>query len=135
MALLADRVDIGAIQEVRVRSAVRCVACCAPFRLDGSMLVDKWTGLFCVAFRTHSILLRCRFETFAAGLSVRIVAVVALNLAFFDLVMKWHRELRLHIGMALEAEFRRRGLKQVRLVFAGMNTVTPCAGDIGSCVA
>ena len=123
VALQADRVDRGAIQQSRVRSAVREVACSAALGLDNRVLVDKRSGRFRMALGADRIHLRGRAQILPAEGSVRVVAVRALNEAFFHLVMERLVELRLDVGVALEAELRLRYLEQRSRVFCKVNAV------------
>ena len=66
---------------------------------------------------------------------MRVVAVGTLHQALFHLVVKGHGELRLDVGVALEAELRLRDLEQVLRIFAGVNAVAAHAADIGFTMA
>ena len=63
------------------------------------------------------------------------MAVRAIDHAFLDLVVEWHRELRLHIGMALEAEHRLRNLEQLFPILPVVNTVATQAAHISFAMA
>jgi hypothetical protein len=94
------------------------------------MLVDKGTGGFSVALGADRIHLCRRAKIFLFECAVRIVAVCALHQAFFHLVMERHVELRLGIGVALEAEFRLSNPEKLFLVFAAMDAVAAYATHI-----
>ena len=104
MALQADRVYRGAIEQTRIRSAVREVASDAAFGLDDRVLISKRSALFRVALGAHGIHLRRGAEVFFVEGAVRIVAVRAVDQPLFHLVMEGLIELRLRVGVALEAE-------------------------------
>jgi hypothetical protein len=61
---------------------------------------------------------------------MRIVAIRALHQAFFHFVMEGHVELRLGIGVALEAKLGLRNLQQLFFVSAHVNTVATYAAHI-----
>jgi len=61
---------------------------------------------------------------------VRIVAVGALDQSFFHFVMERHVELRLRIGVALEAELWLSDLQLLLLVLTSVNTVAANAAYV-----
>jgi hypothetical protein len=67
--------------------------------------------------------------------SVRIVTVRALDEAFFHLVMERLVELRLDVGVALEAELRLRYLEQRPCVFCNVNAVASDAAYVAFSVS
>ena len=103
VALQAQSVHICSIEQARIWTSVRTVAGCATFSLDHVVFIHKRAGRFGVALGAHSILLRAGLEALLAERSVRIVAVRAFYESFFHLVMERHVELRLGVGVALEA--------------------------------
>ena len=103
VALLANRVHIGAIEKSAIRSPVREMASGAAFGLDDSMFIDEGSGRIGVAFGTHRDLPRRGFPCIFFRNTVRIVAVCALHQTFVYLVVKGKRELRLHVVVALKA--------------------------------
>ena len=123
MALETDRVNVGAVQKPRIRPSVRRVACDAAFRLDHVMLVDKWSRRLCMALGADSILLRGSAQSFCPKRAVRIVTIRATDQSLFNLVVKGHAELRLDVGMALEAEFRLLNFEQLFRGCAGVDAV------------
>jgi hypothetical protein len=123
MALQANGVDVGAIQQAGIRSTVREMTSGATFGLYNVVLIRKWTGCFGVALRADGIHLRGRPEIFGVERAVRIMAVGALHQAFFHLVMEWHIELRFRLGVATEAEFWLRGFEELILVVRVVNAV------------
>ena len=124
------RVYGRAIEQPRIRSAVREVAGRAAFGLDDIVLIDKRPGCLGVALGADRIHLRRGTKILLVECAVRIVAVGALHQSFFHLVMEGHVELRLGVGVALEAEFRLRNLQQLLLVFAVMNAVAADAAHV-----
>lgn len=134
MALEADRVDVGAVQQPWIRSAVRGVACGTPFGLDDRVLIDKRPGRLGVTLGANRILLRRRPQAFLAERAMRVVAIGALHQSLFHLVMERHGELRLHVGMALEAEHRLSGFQQMLGGCARVNAVAANAADVAFAV-
>ena len=104
VALQADRVHVGAVQQPWIRSAVRSVASGAPFGLDHRVLIHKRPGRLGVALGANRILLRRRPQSLLAKRAMRVVAIGALYQSLFHFVMERHGELRLHVGVALETE-------------------------------
>jgi len=131
VALQADRVHRGAIEQAGIWSAVRRVACRATLGLDDGVFVYKRTGRFSVALGADRIHLRGGSQVLPAKRPMRIMAVSALDQALFHLVMERHVELRLDVGVALEAQLRLRDLEQVILVFAHVNAVATDAAYVG----
>ena len=130
VALQTDRVYRGAIQQARVRSAVWKMACGAAFRFDDWMLKRKRPAFFHVALGADQVHLRRGAEVLLAKRSVRIVAVRAFDKPFFHFVMEGHVELRLGVGVALEAEGRLSDLQLVLLVLTNVNTVAADAAYV-----
>jgi len=130
VALKADRVYRGAIKQTRVRSAVWEMACDAAFGFDDWMLKSKRPALFHVALGADQVHLRRRPEILLAECAVRIVAVGALDQSFFHFVMERHVELRLRIGVALEAELWLSDLQLLLLVLTSVNTVAANAAYV-----
>ena len=64
-----------------------------------------------------------------------IVAVGALHQPFLHLVMERHIELRLDVGVALEAKLRLGYLEQVLRILAGVNTMAVHAAYVCFTVA
>ena len=126
MALQADRVYCGAIEQARVRSAVREMACDAAFGFDDRMLISKRSAFFHVALGADQVLLRRGAEVLLVKCSVRIVAIGALDQPFLHFVMEGHVELRLGVGVALEAEV---GLSDLQLVLLVLTAVNAVAAD------
>lgn len=70
------------------------------------MLIHKRSSRLRVTLRADRINLRCRFQILVIETPMRVVTVRAGDQPFFHLVMERLIELRLHIGMALEAQRR-----------------------------
>ena len=130
VTLEADGVHTGAIEQPWIWSAVRDMACDAAFGFDDWMLIGKRPAFFRVALGADQVHLRRGPEVLLAKCSVGIVAVGALDKPFLHFVMEGHVELRLCVGVALEAEFRLRDLEQLFLVFAAMNAVAAYAAHV-----
>ena len=119
MALKANRVHIGAVQQARIRSAVRRMAGRAAFRLYHIVLVNEWSRRLAVALGADRIHLRRCTQILLIERAVRIVAIGALHQAFFHFVVERHVELRFRFGVALIAKFglcRRQKLLVIRTV-------------------
>jgi len=106
MALIAQRIDIGHIQEPRILRTVRSVATKAPLGLDRGMLKDKRSACLRMALGADRILIGCGLEVVISKRAMRIVAIGALDQALVDLVVKGHIKARFDIGVALEAKGR-----------------------------
>ena len=130
MALVAQRVDVRHVQHPGVLRTVRRVACQAAFRLDRSVLIDKRPAHIRVALGADHVLIDRRSQVVGLEGAVHVMAVGALDHAFVHRVMERHIELRLHVGVALEAERGLRSLEQ-RLCFAAVNAVATDAADVG----
>lgn len=126
MALQANRIHIGSVQQPRIRPAVRRVACSAALGLDHRVLIHKRAGRLRVALGAHRVLLRGTHKALPSKGAVRVVAVGALYQSLFHFVMEGHGELRLDISVALETKLRLSGLEQVLRDARSVNAV---AGD------
>jgi hypothetical protein len=104
MALLADRIDIGAAQKVWIRTTVRKMTCSASLCLHHRVLEHKRSSPFGVAICAKRVLSMGSPGWVFSNSAVRVVAVSAFNEAILNLVSRWIRELRLNIRMALEAQ-------------------------------
>ena len=123
VALQAQRIHAGTIDQPRIGSAVREVASRAAFRFDYEVLIDKRSSRLTVALRADRIHLCRRSQILAIERSVRIVAVCALHQPFFHLVMERHVELRFRFRVALEAELVLIRLQQLLTRLAVMNAM------------
>ena len=130
MALQADRVHVCAVQQTWIRTAMRKVTCGATFGLHHRVLVYKRARCFRVALRAHRIHLRRGAKILAIERAVWIVTVAALHQSLFHLVVVGHIELRLRIGMTLEAKRRLRRRKQLFFNLAVMNAVAAYTAHI-----
>jgi len=131
VALVAQRGDSRHVQQTRVLGAMRRVARDASFGLDRGVLKNKRTTLLHVALGADGILIGGGLHIVLAKGAMHIVAILAGNQTFFNLVMEGHGELRLDLGVALEAELGLGGLEQMILLFALVDTVAAQAADIG----
>ena len=104
MALLADRIDIGAAQKVWIRTTVRKMTCSASLCLHHRVWKHKRSGRFSVAVCAERILSMGSPRGVLSNSAVGVVAVSAFNQAFHHLVVRGIRELRLDVCVALEAE-------------------------------
>jgi len=135
MALQADRVHIGAIEQPGIRAAVREVARRAAFGLDDRVLIHKRTGCLVVALRADRILLRRGPQSLSSEGSVRVMTVGAAHRPFLDPMVVGHRELGLDVGVALVTKYRLRSLEQLLAVLGGVNAVAADAAHIGFAMA
>jgi len=106
MALVAQRVDVGHIQQPGVLRAMRRVAREATLSLDDRMLIHERPTCFHVALRTDRILIGGGFEVVVPKGAVGVMAIAALDHAFVHLVVKGHVERWLYVGVTLEAQVR-----------------------------
>lgn len=90
-------------EQIVGHSAVRLVADRAVFS-HRRMFVRKWPLLLSVTLVTNQV--HCRFFEIVFGLPVRIVAIRAHHLAFFDRVMRRHRSFRVYLRVALVTGLR-----------------------------
>ena len=119
MALQAQQVHLGALQQARIRRAVRRMARGAAFDLHRFVLVDERPGLVRVALEAHQILRARRAQLPRQESTVRIVAIVALHESFVHAMVECPVELLLYLLMAAVAEQRRFFLHQ-ELAFFGV---------------
>jgi hypothetical protein len=118
MTLQADGVDLGAIEQVRTRAAMRKVACGAAFGLHYGMFIHKRPGDFRVALRADDVLLRGRPLKLLSKSAVWFMTIRAQDQSLFHLVTRGHGECGLLVIMALKAELRFRCFEQI-LWFTG----------------
>lgn len=130
VALLANRIHRGAIQQARIAPPVGKVACRAALGLDRVVLIHKRPGDLFVALRTDGILLRRRLQTLPPQRPMWIVAVRAHHPALFHLVMEGHGKLRPGIGVAIKAQRRLRRLQQVFVILVRMHAVAVDAAHV-----
>ncbi|MGA2728708.1 MAG: hypothetical protein ABSE96_12910 [Terracidiphilus sp.] len=103
MALLANGVDLGAIEQVRTQAAMRKVARRAAFGLYRGMFIHKRPGDFRVAFRADDVFLRGRpLEIFSEG-AMRFMTIRAQDYPLFHPMTGGHGECGLLVIMALKA--------------------------------
>ena len=80
------------------------MACYAAFGLDDRMLISKRSTFFHMALGADQVLLRRGAEVLLVERSMRIMAVGAMNQPLLNFVMERHVELRLGVGVTLEAK-------------------------------
>src|ERR1035437_509957 len=112
VALVAELIDVGNIQQPGILRAMWCVAARASLALDHCMLKHPGAACLRVALGADHVLVSCGPHIVRVERAVSVVAVGALHQAFVHLVMEWHAELRLDVGVALVAKLRLRGLQQ-----------------------
>ena len=130
VALIAQRRDGRHVQQTGVLGSVGRMATRASLNLDGCMFEDERPTRLGVALGANRILIGGGLQIVVAEGAVNVMAIAALDQAFVHLVMERHVEVRLHVGVALEAEFGLTGLQQV-LILGGMNRVATDAAHIG----
>ena len=109
---------------------MRTVAAHAALSLDRGVLVDKWPTHLRVALGADQIRVISGAQVALLESAVHVMAICALDQAFIDLVVEWHIECRLGVGVALEAKSRLRSLEQ-RFFLAAVNAVATGAADVG----
>jgi len=103
MALLANGVDLGAIEQVRTQAAMRKVARRAAFGLYRGMFIHKRPGDFRVAFRADDVFLRGRpLEIFSEG-AMRFMTIRAQDYPLFHPMRGGDVECGLLVILALKA--------------------------------
>jgi len=130
MALHAQCVHVGPVEQARIRPAVRRVAGSAAFRLHNVMLINERTSRFGVALDANGVLLCGGLESLFLESAVRVVAIGALHQPLIHFVMEGHGELRLDVGVALIAESRLGNREQLLLVHTGVNAVASDAAYV-----
>jgi hypothetical protein len=123
MALIAQLVDVGYVQQSSVLRAVWCVAGHASFGSYSSVLVDKGSARLCMALRADGILISRRLDVVVSECSMCVMAVAALHDAFIHLVVEGHVKCRLDLCMAPKAKSRLRSLQQGGFRSRGMDAV------------
>jgi len=106
VALVAQLIDIGNIQQPCVLGAMRCVAAQATFRLHRGMFEHKRPTRLGVALGADHVLIGGGLDLIVAKGAVSVVAVAALHQAFIHPVVEGFRERRLDIGVAGIAKLR-----------------------------
>ena len=134
VALLAERVDIGHIQQTRILAAVWRMAGHASLGLHHRMLKDKRSTGIRMALCANRIFVCGGLQVVGLEGTVHIMAVIALEQPLIDLVVEGHGELRLEFRVALIAKFWFRSLQQVVFLLRGMNAVAAYTTDIRLCV-
>ena len=130
MAGVAQVVDARHVQEPCVLRTVRTVATHAAFCLYRGMLVDKWPTHLRVALGADQIRVISGAQVALLESAVHVMAICALDQAFIDLVVEWHIECRLGVGVALEAELGLFCLKQLLGRFRSVDAVAAQAADV-----
>jgi len=128
--LVAQSGDSRHIQQTRVLGSVGRMASRASLHLDGCMFEHERSARLGVALGANRVLIGGGLQIVVSEGPVNVVTVAALDQAFVHLVMEGHVEVRLDVGVALEAELGLTGLQQV-LILGGMNIVTADAAHIG----
>lgn len=131
VAAAADGVNIGADEQVGVGTAVGEVACGAAFCCDGGMLESERAGHACVAIGADPDLIGIGGVGHVGRCSVRIMTVRTLDQVVGDIVSIGLGELRLHVGVALIAELRLRGLEEEGVFAGGVNAMAASATEVG----
>jgi hypothetical protein len=123
MALVAQLIDIGHVQQSSVLRSMRCVAGEASFCPYGGVLVDEGSTRLCMALGADRILIRGQLDIVVLERAVRIMAVAALDYAFIHLVMEGHVKRRLDVCVASKAKGRLGGLQQSGFGSRGVDAV------------
>ena len=107
MALVAELIDVGHVQQARVLRSVRRMASHTSFCPDSSVFVDKRTAGLGMALGADGILV-CSLDVVVSECAVRVMAIAAFDDALVHLVVEGHVERGLDFGVATEAEVRLR---------------------------
>jgi hypothetical protein len=110
MAEQANRVDLGSIQHVWIRSSMRNVAGHAALGLDHCVFVDKKPDGFIVALRADKVLLRRSSWMLFSGGTVWLMAIGTRNQTLVHFVAGGHGERSSLIVVTSKARFRLRRL-------------------------
>ena len=106
VAQQADGVDLGAIEEVRILSAVRKVASGAAFGLHYGMFIQKGPADFRVALRADDVLLRGRQLKIISNSAAWFMTISAQDYPLFHLMTGGHGECGPLVIMALQTDLR-----------------------------
>ena len=134
MALQANGVDVGQVQQFGIVTAMRLVTGRAARLFYGRVFVHPGTGKIRVALQACGCLLRDARLKARFKCTVRIVTRGALYWTVIDLVMNGRREIGFDSGVALVAEGGLRGLQMLPFL-ACMNGVATDAADVGGCMS
>ncbi len=130
MALVAERVDGGHVQQACVLGTVRSVASQTPLGLDRDVFKDERPARLGVALGADRVLVGRGLHVVGQEGAVHIVAIAARDQAFVHLVVERHIERRLNVGVALEAERRLRSFQQRFFFLVLMNAVAANAAEV-----
>lgn len=131
VALIAESVDIGHIEQARILRAMRCVATQAAFALDRSVFIHERSAGLGVALRADRVLIGSDLEIAGLEGSVHIVAVAAAHQTLVHLVVEGHRKCRLDGRMALETKVWLRSYQKRRVRHGLMNAVAAKTAHAG----
>jgi len=131
VALVAQLVDVGNVQQPGILRSVRAVARQTAFSLDCGMFEHEGSACLCMALGADRILICCGFDVVVAEGAVNVMAVAALHQAFIHLVVEGLIERRLDIGVTLEAQLRLRCLQQTLFRSGTMYAVAAEAAHAG----
>ncbi len=123
MTLQAQRVDVVPSQETWIRRTVRIVARTAALRFDWRMLINKRTGLFCMALYTDGIAGDAAMQSLVLEGAMRIVTIAAIYQTFIHFVMEGLRKSGLYVCVAGITELRLRNLEKTGLASGFMNAM------------
>jgi len=130
VALVAERGDGRHVQQAGVLGTVRSVASQTALGLDRDMFIDERPARLGVALGADRVLVGRGLHVVGSEGAVHVVAIAARDQAFVHLVVEWHIERRLSVGVALEAERRLRSLQQLFFFLALMNAVAANTADL-----
>ena len=95
---------LAALEHLRIRRAVRCVASRAAFNFERRVFKDKRTLFIRVAFNAAGICAERQFGLFLLKAAVRIMTIAAFHRSFQYFVVKRLGKLRLRFGVTAYAE-------------------------------
>ncbi len=130
VALVAERVDGRHVQQAGILGTVRSVASQTPLGLDRDVFINERPARLGVALRADRVLVGRGLHVVGSEGAVHVVAIAAHDQAFVHLVVEWHIERRLSVGVTLEAERRLRSLQQLFFFLTLMNAVAVDTADL-----
>jgi len=106
MALQTQQVDLAALEQARIRGAVRSVAGGTTVDLYDRVFEYEWAGLVGVALETDGVACRCGAKLTRFESAVLVVAIRAFYKALVDPMVEGPGERLLHFQVARVTELR-----------------------------
>jgi len=130
MALQAKKICLTHIQQARIGGSVWRVAGNAAFCLDGRVLIDEGTLLFCVAFETNGVLGGSGTKLPLHEPTMRVMAIIALDETLVHAMMKRPVELLFRFKVTAITKLRLLIAQQVFCNFRMMRRMALNAANI-----